>query len=386
MGSDLGQQGSFWLRAQDRIFVGFGVAQEWKAETWEEARACLRDMRDAPGFKVGYLSYAFGVLWQGVISKKEDSFETPFLHFLIPEEVYVFDADNPASWKLLGRCEFSASEPKADMTEKEYSESIEEIHRCLKDGETYEVNFAQRFHGTYEGNPLEVFRRLNEVNPSPHACYLNFDPITVVSCSPERLVRNRKENEQVILETRPIKGTVPRGKTSKEDELLKAELLASKKNEAELNMIVDLARNDLGKVCEEGSVEVDEHRAIETYSHVHHTMSNVKGVLKEDTDWVDVMQAVFPGGSITGAPKIRTMEIIDRLEPCQRGVYTGSVGYIDENGQFDFNILIRTIAFQRDQKKYSYHSGGGIVMDSDAKSEYQETLDKAMVLYKNIHP
>lgn len=388
----LNQPGSFWLRTKDRVFVGSGVLEEWKAETPEQAIEALDDMRECPGFKVGYLSYDFGVAWQGVKSEREDSFKTPCLHFVIPEMLGIFDVEDPNVSKFLEQDEFSASDPSQDLTEEEYTERINKIHQYLKDGETYEVNFAHRFSGTYEGNPLEVFRRLNEKNPSPHACYLNFDPITVVSCSPERLIRGREEDGRTILETRPIKGTVPRGENEEDDERLKEELLASKKNEAELNMIVDLARNDLGQVCERGSVEVDEHRTIETYSHVHHTMSSVRGVLREGLDVVDILKAVFPGGSITGAPKRRTMEIIDGLELCKRGIYTGSAGYIDENGQFDFNILIRTIAMQRDMAsevsggQYSYHSGGGIVMDSTAELEYEETLAKAEVLRKNLSP
>ncbi|MBT5016290.1 anthranilate synthase component I family protein [Candidatus Peregrinibacteria bacterium] len=381
----LHQSGSFWLRAKDRIFVGFGIADEWKAETWEEAQKALQDMRGAPGFKAGYLSYDFGVAWQGVVGKKNDPLKTPLLHFVVPEQLYVFDIDNPAPHQLLQRQFFQAGDPQADLSQAEYEKNIAKIHELLRAGETYEVNFAQRFSGEFDGDPLEVFRRLNEANPSPHACYFNFDPITVVSCSPERLVLGRrvlnpKKEERMLLETRPIKGTVPRGTTPGEDAKYIEQLLASKKDEAELNMIVDLARNDLGRVCETGSVEVTEHRAVESYSHVHHTMSNVRGVLRKDLDWVDAMEALFPGGSITGAPKYRTMQIIDNLEPCLRGIYTGSAGYIDEDGQFDFNILIRTIAFNRETQKYSYHSGGAIVTDSVAKEEYQETLQKAAAL------
>ncbi len=381
----LHQSGSFWLRAKDRIFVGFGIADEWKAETWEEAQKALQDMRGAPGFKAGYLSYDFGVAWQGVVGKKNAPLKTPLLHFVVPEQLYVFDIDNPAPHQLLQRQFFQAGDPQADLSQAEYEKNIAKIHELLRAGETYEVNFAQRFSGEFDGDPLEVFRRLNEANPSPHACYFNFDPITVVSCSPERLVLGRrvlnpKKEERMLLETRPIKGTVPRGTTPGEDAKYIEQLLASKKDEAELNMIVDLARNDLGRVCETGSVEVTEHRAVESYSHVHHTMSNVRGVLRKDLDWVDAMEALFPGGSITGAPKYRTMQIIDNLEPCLRGIYTGSAGYIDEDGQFDFNILIRTIAFNRETQKYSYHSGGAIVTDSVAKEEYQETLQKAAAL------
>ncbi len=380
MKSLLLERGSFWLRSQDQIFVGLGVAKEWKAKTLEEAQVALQEMRKTPGFKAGYFSYDFGVMWQGVEAQKKDPLKTPLLHFVMPKELFVFEADSLEAYKFLEQEVFEATDPRADLTQTEYEEQIGKIHQLLREGETYEVNFAQRFAGEFKGNPLEVFRRLNELNPSPHACYFNFDPIMVVSCSPERLVRGKQENGRMVLETRPIKGTVPRGNTPEEDAAYIEQLLASKKDEAELNMIVDLARNDLGRVCEIGSVEVTEHRAIESYSHVHHTISNVRGVLRDSLDWVDVVKALFPGGSITGAPKYRTMEIIDNLEPCLRGIYTGSAGYIDENGQFDFNILIRTFAFNLEQQKYSYHSGGAIVIDSEASAEYEETLQKAAAL------
>lgn len=372
------------MRSGDRTLMGLGVAEEWRAYTLEQAEVMLEDLRRFPGWKVGFLSYELGMAWKGIGLDKKDVFKTPLLHFVSPQEVYVYDdVEFELDWMKDG-FEFSASEPETMMKKNEYKRAIASIHRCLEEGETYEVNFAHRFDGKFEGMPLEVFRRLHQINPSPYACYLNFDPVTVVSNSPEQLVRGIKVADGVVLSTRPIKGTVPRGNDSAEDERLVEELLGSEKNEAELNMIVDLARNDLGRVSETGSVEVRAHRAIETYSHVHHTVSEVHSVLKKDLDWVDVLKALFPGGSITGAPKKRTMEIIDRLEPVSRGVYTGSAGWVSPEGEFDFNILIRTLAFQRGLNQYSFHSGGGIVMDSDADDEYEETLHKAAALVESL--
>lgn len=372
--------GSFLMRSGERTVAGFGVAEEWRAYTLEQAHVMLEDLRRFPGWKVGFLNYDFGARWQGVASKKRDSFKTPLIHFVAPEEVHVYDGvEFELEWMRDG-FDFSADRPKRSMTKAAYRKAIQAIHGFLKEGETYEVNFSHRFEGTFDGMPLEVFRRLHEINPSPYACYLNFDPVTVVSNSPEQLVKGMLVADRLVLSTRPIKGTVPRGRTEAEDARLKRALLDSEKNEAELNMIVDLARNDLGRVCETGSVEVRDHRVLETYSHVHHTVSTVRGVLDEGWDWVDVLKAVFPGGSITGAPKQRTMELIERLEPVPRGVYTGSAGWVSPEGEFDFNILIRTVAFQREQGRYSFHSGGGIVMDSDPEDEYEETLHKAAAI------
>jgi anthranilate/para-aminobenzoate synthase component I len=375
--------GSFLIRSGDKIVMGFGVAEEWRAYTLEQAEAMLKDLRKVNAWRVGYLSYELGSRFESVIPSEEDPFKTPLLHFVVPEEVYVYDAvDFDLDW--LPEMSLTASSPEADWRYQDYVQKISLIHQALQAGDTYEVNLAHRFSGDFGGQPLEAFRRLQRINPSPHACYLNFAPVTVVSSSPERLLKGQKIADRWVVSTRPIKGTAPRGKDKEEDERYIKAMLEDKKVEAELNMIVDLARNDLGKVCEVGSVEVNEHRVVESYSHVHHTLSNVRGVLREELDWLDALRAVFPGGSITGAPKRRTIEIIDRLETVARGVYTGSAGWISPDGEFDFNILIRTIAFQRSQNKYAFHSGGAIVMDSLADMEWRETLVKAAVLEEAI--
>ena len=379
------QFGAVLMRSGDRALMGFGVVEEWRAYTVEQAEVMLEDLRKTPGWKMGYLSYDLGAKWMGLESQHEDEFKTPLLHFVQPEEVYVYDEiDFDLGWMGEG-FDLKGENALGDWSYEEYEAAMKEVHEMLRRGESYEVNLAHRFKGDWVGQPLELFRRLSEKNPSPYACYLNFDPVTVVSCSPEQLIKGRQVADRMMLSTRPIKGTVPRGESSEEDQRLIDELLSSGKTEAELNMIVDLARNDLGRICEIGSVKVSSHRAVESYSHVHHTMSTVEGLLKKDLDWVDVLKVIFPGGSITGAPKKRTCEIIDRVEGSSRGIYTGSAGWISPEGEFEFNILIRTVAMLRDREnvlagRYSYHSGGGIVMDSVAKEEWQETLDKAAVL------
>jgi para-aminobenzoate synthetase component 1 len=239
------------------------------------------------------------------------------------------------------------------------------------------VNLSQRFETGLAVPPAELYRRLRQANPAPFAAYLALDGegAAVLSSSPERFLKVVGRR----VETRPIKGTRPRGRTEGDDRRLADELLASPKDSAELTMIVDLERNDLGRVCDYGSVVVAEHKAIEAYASVFHLVSTVEGTLHGGHDLVDLVKATFPGGSITGAPKIRAMEIIDELEPTQRSVYTGSIGYIGLDGAMDLNIAIRTILV-RDGRAY-FQVGGGIVADSEPAAEYQETLDKGRRLF-----
>jgi anthranilate/para-aminobenzoate synthase component I len=216
------------------------------------------------------------------------------------------------------------------------------------------------------------------VNPSPFAGLLHFDEVSLISCSPERLIKLRDRKA----ETRPIAGTRPRGASSSADRELIGELLASEKERAEHLMLVDLERNDLGRVCEFGTVQVDEFMTIEQYSHVSHIVSNVSGRLRPDATPFDVIRATFPGGTITGVPKIRCMEIIEELEPVRRGPYTGSFGYIGWNGDLDLNIIIRTLVLCG---RHGYlQVGAGIVADSDPDKEYEETLHKAQAFFSSL--
>ena len=233
------------------------------------------------------------------------------------------------------------------------------------------MNFSQRFMADCSLDPWRVYLNLRRINPSPYGCYFDFDDYQIVSCSPELLC----EKMGNLVRTRPIKGTVKRGKSTADDKKQIDKLLSSVKDQAELAMIVDLERNDLGKVCDFGTVKVIEHRKVEKYAHVIHTVSTIEGKLKAGKDFFDTFEAVFPGGSITGCPKTRTIEIIDRLEDFRRGIYTGSAGFIGFDGNAVMNILIRTVLFKCG--KMYYQVGGGIVMDSVALDEYKETLDKA---------
>ncbi|MBF0473513.1 MAG: anthranilate synthase component I family protein, partial [Nitrospirae bacterium] len=218
-------------------------------------------------------------------------------------------------------------------------------------------------------------------NPSPFACYLDFGGYQIVSSSPERLVKVERGSPSIV-ETRPIAGTRPRGGTENEDMAMRKELLLNEKERAEHIMLIDLERNDIGRVCEYGSVKVDELMITELYSHVIHIVSNVIGQLKSDKDCFDTLEAVFPGGTITGVPKVRCMEIIDELEPVLRGPYTGSAGYIGFSKDMDFNIIIRTFLI-KDKMAY-VQAGAGIVADSNPEAEYYESLKKAEALVKTL--
>ncbi|MCL4376825.1 MAG: anthranilate synthase component I family protein, partial [Actinobacteria bacterium] len=219
---------------------------------------------------------------------------------------------------------------------------------------------------------------LREKNPAPFSAYISFPEVSIGSSSPERFLYIHNG----AVQTRPIKGTRPRGKNKSEDQEFINELKSSLKERAELNMIVDLERNDLGKFCDYGSVEVKEHAVIEKYARVFHSVSTVTGRIRSGFDLADIIKATFPGGSITGAPKIRAMQIIDELEPVTRNIYTGSLGYIGIDGTIDLNIVIRTFII-KDGKLY-YNVGGGIVEDSDEVQEYKETMDKGSALLEAI--
>ncbi|TCO74397.1 aminodeoxychorismate synthase component I [Marinisporobacter balticus] len=267
---------------------------------------------------------------------------------------------------------------KSNFEKEDYMKAINKIKDYIKAGDIYQANMTQRFECTLEESPFELYAKLREINPAPFASFIDFGEGQIVSSSPERFIQI-KEN---IIETRPIKGTRPRGNTHEEDMKNREELLSSEKDKAELLMIVDLERNDLGKISKTGSVKVTELFHLEAYPTVYHLVATVIGKMKDDLHIIDCIKSAFPGGSITGAPKIRAMEIIDALEPTQRNVYTGSIGYIGFNGSVDLNIVIRTILC-KDKKAY-FQVGGGIVWDSDANLEYEETLHKAKALIKAL--
>ncbi len=264
------------------------------------------------------------------------------------------------------------------FTRETYCRAVERAKDYIAAGDIFEVNLSQRFETRLSFHPWELYLRLRKYNPAPFSAYLPLEEGVIVSSSPERFLRV----SQGQVETRPIKGTRPRGRTPDEDQALRKELWESEKDRAELVMIIDLERNDLGRVCEVGSVKVPELFVLEEYASVFHLVSTITGVLRKDKDMVDLWRATFPGGSITGAPKVRAMEIIEELEPVRRSAYTGSLGYVGFDGEADWNILIRT--FLLTGERAYFQTGGAVTADSDPLREYQETLDKAHGLLKAL--
>jgi para-aminobenzoate synthetase component 1 len=267
---------------------------------------------------------------------------------------------------------------KSNFTPEEYMKAVNKVREYIAAGDVFQVNLSQRFEADLEIRPYELYKRLRAVNPAPFAGYLNFPGVAIVGASPERFLKVQDD----LVETRPIKGTRPRGRDSVEDERLAYELIHSAKDRAENVMIVDLERNDLGRVCYYGSVKVTELAILETFPTVFHLTSTVVGRLRRGKSNIDLLKATFPGGSITGAPKVRAMEIIDEIEPTRRSVYTGSIGYLSFNGDMDINIVIRTFLIK--EGKAYFQVGGGIIYDSEPEAEYMETLDKARALIQAL--
>jgi para-aminobenzoate synthetase component 1 len=283
------------------------------------------------------------------------------------------DASAASAWSVLAG-------PESDLPWPDYQAAFERAQRYIAEGDCYQVNLTQLFSATVQGDRWAFYQALRRLNPAPYGAYLNHPHAQVLSTSPERFIELRGNRVQ----TRPIKGTRPRGGDPERDRDLAAELAASAKDQAENLMIVDLLRNDLGKVCETGSVAVPGLFEIESFANVHHLVSTVTGTLARGRDALDLLRATFPGGSITGAPKRRAMAIIDELEPHRRGLYCGAIGYIGFDGDMDTNIAIRTLVSQGD--RVSFGVGGGIVADSVAEREYQECLDKAAPMLRLLTP
>ncbi|MGW8258261.1 MAG: aminodeoxychorismate synthase component I, partial [Thermoguttaceae bacterium] len=264
----------------------------------------------------------------------------------------------------------------SQISQSEYCRAVETIKERISAGDVYQVCLTRRLDTPLAGGTAwDLYQTLRRINPAPFACFLNFPEVQIVSSSPERFLKLDSDN---VAESRPIKGTRPRGLNAVDDDCLRKELAASTKDRAENVMIVDLVRNDFGRVCAFGTVEVPEFLVVEDYATVFQLVSTIRGRLAQGRDGLDLLRACFPGGSMTGAPKIEAMKIIDRLEPVKRGIYSGAIGYIDFSGAMDWSIVIRTIVIANG--RCYFHVGGGIVADSEAESEYRETEDKALAL------
>ncbi|WP_456455622.1 anthranilate synthase component I [Thermovibrio sp.] len=285
---------------------------------------------------------------------------------------------------LKGEVEFkvdkvqSVKEWQVNFKDDEFMKAVEKAKEYIRNGDVIQVVLSRRFEKPFYGEPITLYRALRHVNPSPYMYYLDYQDFQIIGASPEVLVRV----EEGKIETRPIAGTRRRGRSKEEDLKLERELLSDEKERAEHIMLVDLARNDVGRVAQIGSVKVNELMVIERYSHVMHIVSNVVGKLREDKDAFDVLKACFPAGTVSGAPKVRAMEIIDEMEPSERGVYAGAVGYFSLDGNMDTAIAIRTAVVRRN--KVFVQAGAGIVADSVPELEAKETLNKAKALFKAV--
>jgi anthranilate synthase component 1 len=271
---------------------------------------------------------------------------------------------------------FSSEDFVSNFKKEEYEKTVKKAQKYIRNGDIIQVVPSQRWEKKLDIEPLQIYRALRSVNPSPYMFFLSFEETQLIGSSPEILVKLDKNKATL----RPIAGTRPRGKDEQEDKNLEEELKKDKKEIAEHVMLVDLGRNDLGRVCKNGSVSLTDMMFIERYSHVMHIVSNVTGILLPDKNQFDLLRVTFPAGTVTGAPKVRAMEIIEELEPTKRGPYAGAVGYFGFQGNMDFCITIRT--FFTDGKKLFLQAGGGIVADSIPENEYKETVNKSMALRK----
>lgn len=353
---------------------------------------------------MGYFAYDLGRELEILPVIAKEQLDMPSLYFVFYNNIIVYDhhykkvyltelcriSDEPrfmdkiiqdikcGSSRLIGELVEKDVSFNSPFTEATYMAAVERMRQYIKTGDIYIANMTHCFEGETSRDSLDIYRILRYLNPAPFSAYMPIDGVDVMCSSPERFMRivNGK------VETRPIKGTRPRGLTPEQDEANKIELESSEKDKSELLMIVDLERNDLSKVCRPYTVKVTDLFKIESYATVHHLVSTIVGKLREDQTSVDCLKSCFPGGSITGAPKIRAMEVIESLEPTRRHLYTGCIGYFGFDGNSDFNIVIRTIMKQKD--KVYINVGGGITWESDPKAEYQETLDKAAALFRAV--
>jgi para-aminobenzoate synthetase component 1 len=275
----------------------------------------------------------------------------------------------PAEFPLAGE---AVTPPSSDLGRADYEAGVRRAQEWIAAGDIYQVNLAQRFRGEHRGSATDLFRRLWAANPAPAAAYLDTGPRQVLSSSPEWFLSGRLGG---LVETRPIKGTRPRSADPARDHQLARELQDNRKEQAELLMIVDMERNDLGRVCRPGTVRADRPFAIESFASVHHLVGRVRGELRPEVGWPELFAATYPGGSITGAPKLRAMDILAALEPSPRRAFCGTIGCLSADGQFHTNIAIRTL--EKEGDFLSFGVGAGIVADSDPAAEYEETLNKA---------
>lgn len=382
------------------------LMENWKSPTWTEGP-------DWQGGALGYLSYDMVQHIETIPHHAHDDLQLPDLIFTVYRDVIAIDHENLVTYLITNvllvsnddyeagyrrlkemKDHFKSIQPaydavevehqgrtlsiKPSFTKEKFEQAVREVQEYIGSGDVFQVNLSVRQDFPISASPWDIYKTLRKLNPSPYMGYLHYPKFQVVSGSPELLIKIKDRK----ISTRPIAGTRSRGQNREEDLQLARELIENEKERAEHIMLVDLERNDLGRVCQYGTVQVTDLMVIEEYSHVMHIVSHVEGTLANDKTGYDAIRACFPGGTITGAPKIRTMEIIEELEPVKRGLYTGSIGWIGFNGDMELNIVIRTMIAQNGLGHVQ--AGAGIVIDSKPEAEYYESLKKAEAMLKSV--
>jgi para-aminobenzoate synthetase component I len=395
-----------WHKQEKLTGDPFRIVQE-RLKHWIPETTPIRGLPPFQGGAAGFFSYDLGRGLETLPASGRDNPDMPDMAVGIYDQVLTFDHHKNQAWMITHASNYHDARKKQDyilglianpprilpfqdaaldwqsnFEADEYTAAVEKIIAYIKAGDIFQANLAQRFEATLppDFDAFSHYLRLREVNPAPMAAFMNCGDVKIASASPERFLSVKGR----AVETRPIKGTQPRSGDPELDLKYREKLEASEKDHAENTMIVDLLRNDLSKVCTATSIEVEDLCRLESFASVHHLVSTIRGRLKSGKNALDLLRACFPGGSITGAPKIRAMEIIEELEAVRRGPYCGAMAYIGFDGTMDSAILIRTLVYQG--RSVSLSAGGGITAGSDADQEYQETFDKAEAIFRSFEP
>tara|TARA_R110001592_G_scaffold18399_2_gene76385 strand:- start:395 stop:1651 length:1257 start_codon:yes stop_codon:yes gene_type:complete len=340
----------------------------------------------------GYLGYDLKNDTEDLSSNNTDKVQFPEISFFEPKHILFFKGNEVEIWSeedVLAQIEKTESStaqsklstPQASITQTKYLAIIEKLRQHIEEGDCYEINFCQEFHGEIETvNPIQLYLDLNKLSPSPFSCFQKHVDHYILSASPERFMK--KEGDRII--SQPIKGTRARGNSEAEDEALRKDLRSDEKELAENMMIVDLVRNDLARSSKVGSVKVEEIFGIYSFQQVHQMISTIVSEKRDDVTAFEVIKNAFPMGSMTGAPKVKVMELIEQYENTKRGAFSGAAGYISPNGDFDFNVLIRSLFLNKSSKTYSFQAGSAITYDSDPQKEYEECMVKAKAILSLI--
>ena len=382
---------------QHECLAAAGIHQMIKLDAGHALESLQQFIDQQQDWCFGHLSYDLKQETENVVCDKKNRAQFPDLFFFVPKIIIRFDQDSLHIGSLLNDHEkiwdeiFSASIKKQEpdnssvqlletISKSDYLLQVERIKAHIARGDCYEVNYCIEFFAEHPRiDPLHVYQQLTQLSPNPFAAYYRNDNLYLLCASPERYIARRRD--QIF--SQPIKGTVKRDRQNPaEDDRLKISLLQSTKEKSENVMVVDLVRNDLSRVCTPASVQVDELFGVYTFPQLHHMISTVSGRLRNDVRFSDIIRASFPMGSMTGAPKKRVMELIDAYEPTARGIFSGAVGYISPDGDFDFNVVIRSIAYNHSSQYLSYHVGSGITGYANPEKEYEECLLKAGAIMK----